>query len=148
MRESVSSFAEELEKLGKPYERRARHGRQWASAAFSEYFQQLGRFVANAITERNHKFFARMAATLQFNRNPEEHKLYSNILGFCAINECGTKESPCERWDLLDHLKKSDHKFDQATPTTFPRGLYDVCKELGVYLTPGTIGRPRKSPPK
>jgi len=120
----------------------------WVLAMARVFWELLGNEVANAIENRDYKMFARLAAILQFNREPEPRKLYVDILDFCTdvVGTRGTEQNPCDPWQLLAHLKNHGHGFTHTHENQLPRTLHALCKKLGVHLLAKRPGRPRKNP--
>ena len=99
----------------------------------------LGYAFLLLISDRDYKFFSRLAGVLQYDREAEEpHKLYLHILMFCVRNgECGSKQKPCDRRDLLANLRKLGHRGLEDDRGKSSRRLRDACQLIGIVLTRG-----------
>jgi hypothetical protein len=89
-------------------------------------------FVA-AYSDGDHKFFLRLGAAIQHDRNPGSHKEYALALLFCQVNGCGTEGKPCDFKNLSEFLRKYNASITR-----------EKCKKLNIVLV-SRRGRPRKN---
>lgn len=111
---------------------------------FAPNLHRLGLVITAAVSAdpEGHKFFSKLASSLQYSRGPKRHRLYSDILAFCHRENCGAADKPCDGLRLASHLRKRGHKFGDAHDNQVPRTLRATCKKLGILLARSTISRP------
>ena len=105
----------------------------------------LGIAFLAKLADGDHKFFSRLAASLQYGRKPSPHKLSADILRFGLNENCGTTSQPCNPRKLLAYLQNRKHTFTINHDSDIPGKLRKTCKKIGFVLTAAKRGRPRNN---